>query len=115
MCRIPTSSSLRNRKLPIVSFIVFASFREALRSRPWGGFLPLDFALDFLLQLGRQIGFENLPAEALHTLLDLSPSLRICTTEHDQAGCTGLQFRLQVADELVRNSVIRELAYEPTG
>jgi hypothetical protein len=55
-----------------------------------GGFPPLDLALDFLLQLGRQIGFENRPTEALHALFDLLPPLRIGTTQQNQAGRTGL-------------------------
>jgi hypothetical protein len=58
--------------------------------RPLGGFLPLDLALDFLLQLGRQIGFENRPTEALHALFDLLPPLRIGTTQQNQAGRTWL-------------------------
>jgi hypothetical protein len=60
------------------------------RGRPLRGFLPLDLALDFFLQLGRQVGFENAPAEAVHAFLDLLPPLRIGTTQHNQAGCTWL-------------------------
>src|SRR5260370_33370817 len=102
MCRIPASSSLRNRKLPIVSFIVFAlprpvgphggwcccehkrspgsmlssTYRSSPASgRPLGGFLPLELALDFLLHLGSQSGFENLPTEAVQRRCVIVPPL----------------------------------------
>src|SRR5260370_25935859 len=58
------------------------------RGRPLCVFLPLDLALNLLLQLGRHIGFENTPTAAVHTFLDLLPPLRIGTTQHNQAGCT---------------------------
>src|ERR1700730_350070 len=94
-------SATGNYRLSLSSFSLLLS-REALKhtqshgsmlssyrssqegGRPLGGFLPLDFALDFLLQLGRQIGFENPPAEALRVLFDLVPPLRIGTTQQNQ-------------------------------